>query len=636
MITPLTATATLDRARTALQNGKGAGLPELLKIIETISTNLGEVTIQELAELIEKDAAVLARIVQIANTIVHNPGFTPLSSLTHAIHQIGFTRVRSLTLSIMLIENAGARNPPEQREAAAQALCAGLLAQGCAEKFGYVDPETAFACAALRNFGAIILPAVSLEHYREALTRLKDKPEDIAFRGMFGMTPLELSRRLLAGARLPEEFMKALRDTTPEAMGGTATLPETRLLAVADFGSRIARFALDGGMASDKFGEETRTLARRFNRVIPEALDYIPVALERTDARLAGFLQSGGISALPTASLHRIRARVQHAPPDSVVIFAPGAAAGPAILPSAAGDSLDTSAVQALGEAAIAPHEVAADAFPAAPEARADAAPPAEVPVAVPIEIAPNDIPAPAPPVTAHRDPAPPASAPLSRPVEAAATPPRTDAAVTDASAARIAPACDRAAQPASPSERPAASANEAFAEEKLPTSVPPFETAALAEPPAPIARDPWLSALTLVRDSFLAQECWTFSVKPGGFSLPLTHGVGERWQKFQAIAAVRSDERTVFGVCLSRREAVVIHELHDAKLKPYLPAWMRETDGAPPSFVLIPLIEGNRATGVVLIGWHQAQRITLNKAQLELARQLLGNAAALRPSAAA
>lgn len=571
MIPPLTATATLDRARTALQNGKGAGLPELLKIIETVSTNVGEVTIQELAELIEKDAAVLARIVQIANTIVHNPGFTPLSSLTHAIHQIGFTRVRSLTLSLMLIENAGTRNPPEQREAAAQALCAGLIAQGCAQKFGYVDPETAFACAALRNFGQILLPAVSLEHYQEALRRLKDKPEDLAYRGMFGLTPLELSRRLLAGARLPEEFMRALRDTTPESLSGTATLPETRLLAVADFGSRLARCALDGGLGSEKFGEETRTLARRFNRVIPDALETIPLALEHADTRLAGFLRADGISALPTASLNRIRARTQHVPPDTVEITPAAPEAGPEILTLAAATPVP------LAPAA----EIVPGLATEAPLA------PLEVPAGFPEEI----------------------KTPLTR----AADP--------------VASGGDDTTADAAPAASPAGVAEAATGT--------PFETAPLPEP-APAARDPWLAALTLVRDSFAAQECWSFTLQPGGGSLPLTHGVGERWQKFQALAAVRAEERTVFGVCLSRREVVVIHDLHEVKLKPYLPAWMREAEGAPPSFVLIPLHEAGRTGGVVLIGWHRAQRITLNKAQLELARQLLGNAAALRPSAAA
>lgn len=583
MITPLTATATLDRARAALQNGKGAGLPELLKIIETISTNLAEVTIQELADLIEKDAAVLARIVQIANTIVHNPNFTPLSSLTHAIHQIGFSRVRSLTLSLMLVENAGARNPPEQREAAAQALCAGLIAQGCAQKFGYVDPEAAFACATLRNFGSIILPAVSLEHYRAARERLKDKPEDIAYRGVFGMTPLELSRRLLVSARLPEEFMRALRDTSPEALAGTATLPETRLLAMADLGSRIARAALDGSKGSNSFGEETRELAKRFRRVVPDALEYIPEALEHADARLAGFLRTDGITALPTVSLNRIRARVQHVAPDTVTITPSAPEAGPDVLVPAAQGSLETSMVQALGAAAVAPLVVAeAPSFGASSE---------------PIGATSNE----------------------------------TEATTSDAP---VAPSPAEPLVPVAPF--PVASVSPVPVEAAQPSSVPPFETAPLSEPVAPAGRDPWLTALTLVRDSFAAQECWAFAVQPGGVSLPLTHGVGERWQRFQAIAAVRSDERTVFGVCLSRREAVVIHDLHDPKLKPYLPAWMRESGDAPPSFVLVPLLEGERASGVVLIGWHRAQRITLNKAQLELARQILGNASALRASVAA
>ncbi|MBX3736531.1 MAG: HDOD domain-containing protein [Candidatus Didemnitutus sp.] len=574
MITPLSATATLERARAALQNGKGAGLPELLAIIETISTNLAEVTIQELADLIEKDAAVLARIVQIANTLPHNPSFTPLSSLTHAIHQIGFSRVRSLTLSIMLVENAGGRNPPEQREAAAQALCAGLIAQGCAQKFGYVDPEAAFAAATLRNFGYIILPAVSLEHYQEAMQRLKERPEDIAFRGMFGITPLDLGRKLLVGARLPEEFMKALRDVSPEAMGGTATLPETRLLAMADFGTRIARAALDGTKSSNTFGEETRGLAQRFRRVIPDALDYIPEALAHADSRLSSFLGTAGVVTLPTASLNRIRARVQHVAPDTIAITPPAPTARPAVLVTAPErETFNTTLAPALGEAAIDP--LASPAI-GEPTPRRDLESPNHDTLAPTHQAAPEIIAAPIP---------------------------------------------DEVSPPI------------ALPEDSPPSSQPPFETAPMREPEA---GDPWRTALSLVRDSFGAQECWHFSTQPGSPVLSLDEGVGERWSRFQLVATVRPDERTVFGVCFLRREAVVIHDLSDPKLKPYLPAWMLDATGAPPSFVLIPMTDGQRTTGLVLIGWHSAQRITLNKAQLELARQTLDTAHTLRHSAAA
>lgn len=107
---PLTATQTIDRARDALKSGRGAGLPELLKLIETLTTNHAKVNLDQLSELIEKDAAVLSRVLGVANTVTNNPSFTPLASVAHAIHQIGFTRVRNLALSLMLVESAGPRN----------------------------------------------------------------------------------------------------------------------------------------------------------------------------------------------------------------------------------------------------------------------------------------------------------------------------------------------------------------------------------------------------------------------------------------------------------------------------------------------------------------------------------------------
>ncbi len=195
MLTPLTAPETLDRARKALHSGRGVGLPELLRLIESLSTNLGESTISEIAELIEREPAVLSRVLTVANTLMHNPGVAPVASIPQAIHHLGFNRVRTLAVSLMLLENTGGANPPEQREAAALALCAGLLAQGCAQGLGNIDPELAFACAALRQFGAIILPVVWLKLCREMLQRRKTMPEEQAARECFGPTPLELSRR---------------------------------------------------------------------------------------------------------------------------------------------------------------------------------------------------------------------------------------------------------------------------------------------------------------------------------------------------------------------------------------------------------------------------------------------------------
>ncbi len=338
-MTPLTAQQTLDRAREVLKSGRSAGLPELIQLIETLSTDIFKVNLDELSELIEKDTTILAKVITVANTIRHNPGIAPVATMSQAIHQVGFHRIRSLAVSLMLIENTGgAANPPEQREAAALALTSGLIAQSCAEQLGNLDPDLAFAAATLRHFGAIVMPAVSLEHTKAAMQRTKTKPYDIAYRGVFGVTPIELTRKLLAGARLPEEVTKALRDCQPESMGGTATQFDTRLLAVADLGSRFAKDALDEHVDSESFFSRARLTARSFDRLLPDACELIEPAVLKTGDRLQGFLTSGGISAMPTASLSRFRQHVKHLLPDEVVPGAtPATAATDATAATAAG-----------------------------------------------------------------------------------------------------------------------------------------------------------------------------------------------------------------------------------------------------------------------------------------------------------
>lgn len=537
MLAPLTATQTLDRARQALQSGRGAGLPELLKLIETLTTDLGKVTVSEIAELIEKDAAVLARLLAVANTVYHNPNIAPLSSVHHAIHQVGFQRIRSLAVSLMLIENTGgARNPPEQREAAAQALCAGLLAQGAARFCGTLDPEAAFASAALRQFGHIILPAVSLDHYRAARERLLAKPADIAWRGVFGLTPLELSRRLLAGSRLPDEIMHSLRDAEPAAIARLPLSNDNRLLAVADFGGRLATLTLDARCGPDVFTGESLRLARPYERLLPDTNALVEAALFHTDDRIASFGRCNGVASLPTPSLARIKSRVRRETP--------------------------AGATDAQLAASAVPFATVAETPPPSATTPAEESAGAETPAAAPAEPGP----------AATEPPAAPAPAP--------------EEAWTDTLA--------RSA---------------AFATQSTPPVTP---------------LDPWLAMLTLVRDRFEAHEAWLFQPRPGGDSLAITHGVGDSWKKFQPAAALRRDERTVFGICLARHETVVIHNIADPALRPYLPDWLRRAgDIAPRSFLLVPATGEGGAPGLALIGWREARQLAFSPTQAEIVRQL-------------
>jgi hypothetical protein len=150
------------------------------------------------------------------------------------------------------------------------------------------------------------------------------------------------------------------------------------------------------------------------------------------------------------------------------------------------------------------------------------------------------------------------------------------------------------------------------------------FETQAITPPPEV---DRWTATLTFVRDSYGAQDSWLFVAPAGGASYVIRHGIGDCWQHFRTCAAVRADERTVFGICLARMENVVIHDTTEPKLAPYLPAWFQPAKGAPGAFILMPLQTDGRTQGLVLIGWTLPHRITVTAAQTELARQLFASA---------
>lgn len=317
MLIPLTAQQTLERARSVLESGRGASLPELLKLIETLSLNLAEVTVSELAELIEKDAVILTRVIAVANTLAHNPGIAPLATVSHAIHRLGYNRIRTIAVSLMLLETAGSSSTTEQRDAAAIALGSGLVAQGLAISRGTHDPELAFACAALRNFGRIIMAALSPEHAREAIRRARELSDADAHLAVFGLTSVELSRQLLSSGRLPEEVVRTLRDYEPETLGSSATTFDTRLIGLADLGGRLATLALDAREGPDAFNRKSAELHRRFARVVPDAIEHTKHALHYADQRLSSYSRCNGVRTLPTVSLRRIRLRLDDLSPST-------------------------------------------------------------------------------------------------------------------------------------------------------------------------------------------------------------------------------------------------------------------------------------------------------------------------------
>lgn len=234
------ADTTVQRLREGLSAGRIVVLPQILELIRAITARADSISVQQLADLIAQDPGVMARIIGIANRLGYNPAGIEITTIHQAIQIVGFERIRNLTVSIMLLENAESRlSPEEHREMASLALASGFLAQELLRSVGQLDAEVVFVCAALRNYGKLLLTAFLLEDYERACLRARDIGADAAFREVFGLTPLEIGRELLESEQLPESILSTLRDAPRKELQDEALSPNEQLVVASEGAVRV-------------------------------------------------------------------------------------------------------------------------------------------------------------------------------------------------------------------------------------------------------------------------------------------------------------------------------------------------------------------------------------------------------------
>ncbi len=287
-------------------------MPELLRVIQTMAQNESAVSVAELAELIQQDSTVLVKVIAAANTLGYNPSGVKIASVSQAIHVLGFAKVRRLAMSLLLMEHAGrASTPTEQREMAAISLCSGLIAQVAAEHMALVDPEQAFVCAALRNFGRLVLGTFMTTEFVSARQLAeRDGNDDEAYREVFGLTPLELGYELLKSTALPESILHAIGHLPPEKLE-QAAWAERRLAHLARFSLRLSELVLDPKYDAGSFGVASTELMHRYSAEIPALPELFPELLSKTEAQLRKIAQSAGGDSLDRYGLERLRRRVK-------------------------------------------------------------------------------------------------------------------------------------------------------------------------------------------------------------------------------------------------------------------------------------------------------------------------------------
>lgn len=299
---------TLERIREALTGSETACVGQIIDIIRKMSDKADTLSIQDLAEAIGHDMTTMVKVMKAANCLQFNPSALEVSTVARAVSVIGFNKIQNLALSLMLLEGAENRvNSAEGREVSGQALCSALLAEEVIRALSLADPEEAFVCAALRNYGRLLLSTFLVEEYRHAMAMTQTTSPDKAFRLTFGLTPLEVSQRILGEVRLsgigPEMFLPA----SPSLLHCKHPGTEESLLVAAEFAAAFSELVSSPELKSDDYERKVAQLMEVYATPLTLNPEMLKGMIETVRTRLESFGRAEGYDAFSSVLMQRIK-----------------------------------------------------------------------------------------------------------------------------------------------------------------------------------------------------------------------------------------------------------------------------------------------------------------------------------------
>lgn len=118
-----------------------------------------DVPVAEVSALIEKDPAIVPRILKLVNSSFFGLR-SQISNLSHAIVILGFSTVRNAAISVSVIDSFKGKTLPDDFDIAGfwtHAVAVAVTARRIAQKTRHVSPEDAFTAGLLHDTGKIVL-----------------------------------------------------------------------------------------------------------------------------------------------------------------------------------------------------------------------------------------------------------------------------------------------------------------------------------------------------------------------------------------------------------------------------------------------------------------------------------------------
>ncbi len=221
-------------------------MPVLANVVKELNelTGSDEADVNQLADVILKDANLTSQVLRIANSVAYNPSSFPINTVSRAIVLIGFTGVRAICISVMVIDSLLGKAPRERLMGAmAKAFHAAVQARNLVRHTNESAKEEVFIAALLFHLGDMAFWACG-EEAADELEELLADPSITLREGMEQVTGTSLKAITRS---LAENW--CLGDTLTEALYPPAD-PTPKVLAVR-LGEEISRLAVDGWDTSE-------------------------------------------------------------------------------------------------------------------------------------------------------------------------------------------------------------------------------------------------------------------------------------------------------------------------------------------------------------------------------------------------
>ncbi len=224
-------------------------LPQIVsKIIEAVEDDRSSAA--DLTALLEKDHAISARVLRLANSAFYGLRH-PVDSIRRAVVVLGFDAVCQLALATSVFRTFSSQRQfaldPEDywMHAFGTAKAAQIL---CHKHVEVESPEGCFTAGLLHDIGKYLLALVLRDEYRTVIRKAADEsiPLRVCEKEHLGVNHAEVGRWLAAKWRFPTLIIEVVGNAYRAPAPSRKFAVEASVVQLADTLSRLAKFGTAG------------------------------------------------------------------------------------------------------------------------------------------------------------------------------------------------------------------------------------------------------------------------------------------------------------------------------------------------------------------------------------------------------